>query len=674
MITLLIQMEIESSIGGPCMHLVWPAKCHCMGVIVKNNLEVQSLMPRMMSAEPEQTFSQLPKAFNESLLAASKGLVASSNASNASTQIVRRQGRGAEDTVEPRKLPDSDAGPLPVRSHPTVPSQKAHLIQTIPVVIPIANSAQWRFGGAVESKMALREDSADIEIRETGVATPIVPSEAESPSAQSCYLRAGLGQSSGSGSGADLLQHSSGAVNSKVQNFKAQVADSSRAGNCASDALTSSTVNAGQTVGPDTAQKSLPPTVLNASSSGTSLEAFNAFPSGIAVGNAGVIHGRTRGETLSTDSPVFQRAIPSVVQDADSKACLNNALKAVLAPVTEAVLSPSAKADSASGPSSISVDPAAAREVANDQDGSSNGISVPSGESDQFSTLISPSGGMLTTDHDLTSRLSSTPGVKTPITTSLNSAEGDKGLANKTTGLKQQPQPTTDQSSSRSGSQGVTSSGEQNQGANLSQDQGTAATQVSLANHATAGTAHAQSVVAASPVPMSPTHEGATGSAAKTLDSSAPVLTAPQLAPPIINTAKLIQSLGQSEMRVGMRSSEFGNISISTSSTRDQISAQISLDHGELAKTLATHLLEMQSRWSSDQAVDLRIGLNGQGIGASGGMLNPTAGESRGNREQTGGSTAGHSGGVLVERQSSSSVQAVSAGEGRLDARLDIRV
>ena len=109
---------------------------------------------------------------------------------------------------------------------------------------------------------------------------------------------------------------------------------------------------------------------------------------------------------------------------------------------------------------------------------------------------------------------------------------------------------------------------------------------------------------------------------------------------PAINTAKLIQSMGQSEMRVGMRSNDFGNISISTSATRDLISAQISLDHGELARTLAAHLPEMQARLGGNQAMDVRIDMNGQraeqSAGTSAGMSNGSADQSRGDRQQNG--------------------------------------
>jgi hypothetical protein len=147
---------------------------------------------------------------------------------------------------------------------------------------------------------------------------------------------------------------------------------------------------------------------------------------------------------------------------------------------------------------------------------------------------------------------------------------------------------------------------------------------------------------------------------------------------PVINTAKLIQSMGQSEMRVGMRSNDFGNISISTSATRDLISAQISLEHGELARTLAVHLPEMQARLGGSQAVDVRIDMNGQatghGAGTSPGTSSGSADGSRADRQQKGGATSSQPGAGFTGQGNSIAAAGLPLGDGRPDVRLDIRV
>lgn len=67
-----------------------------------------------------------------------------------------------------------------------------------------------------------------------------------------------------------------------------------------------------------------------------------------------------------------------------------------------------------------------------------------------------------------------------------------------------------------------------------------------------------------------------------------------------INTAKLIQSMSQTEMRVGMHSSEFGEISIRTAVSQQQMTAQISVDHGDLASAISTHIPAMQEKLGGD--------------------------------------------------------------------------
>jgi hypothetical protein len=199
-----------------------------------------------------------------------------------------------------------------------------------------------------------------------------------------------------------------------------------------------------------------------------------------------------------------------------------------------------------------------------------------------------------------------------------------------------------------------------------------------FANHPAASDAHAQNMTAPALVQPAAAIADTAGHAAIAPGNPAPTSNAFPQALPVINTARLIQSMGQSEMRVGMRSSEFGNISINTSATRDLISAQISLDHGELARTLAAHLPEMQARLGSNQAVDLRIDTNGatsgQGAGTSGDTSNGSAGQSRNGGQQAGYATSDSSHKGVAEWQQSPVAGAIATGESGLDTRLDIRV
>ncbi|MDR3736128.1 MAG: hypothetical protein P4L10_11395 [Acidobacteriaceae bacterium] len=139
---------------------------------------------------------------------------------------------------------------------------------------------------------------------------------------------------------------------------------------------------------------------------------------------------------------------------------------------------------------------------------------------------------------------------------------------------------------------------------------------------------------------------------------------------PVINAAKLIQSIGQSEMRVGMRSAEFGAISIHTLATRDELSAQISLDHADLAKAITAHLPEMQARLGANQTMDVRIHDSGQNGAMTGGSEESGSG-ARGNQQQEGRSTHyAKNDAVEVMQIAGSDGQVIDGGYA---ARLDIR-
>ena len=119
-----------------------------------------------------------------------------------------------------------------------------------------------------------------------------------------------------------------------------------------------------------------------------------------------------------------------------------------------------------------------------------------------------------------------------------------------------------------------------------------------------------------------------------------------------ITSARLIQSVNQSEMRVGLRSNEFGDISIRTSTNRDVLSAQISLDHDELAKTLVAHLPELQSKVGGTQPMEVRVDMNGQGT-------NQQLGQQTGQGTAGGSTNQGYSSGSRQSRSASEGLAAV---------------
>jgi len=85
-----------------------------------------------------------------------------------------------------------------------------------------------------------------------------------------------------------------------------------------------------------------------------------------------------------------------------------------------------------------------------------------------------------------------------------------------------------------------------------------------------------------------------------------------------VNAAKLIQTMGETEMRVGLHSTEFGNISIRASVSQQQLLAQISLDHGGLGQAISAHVASVETKLGNDSGLRTLIEVNQQGASSSG--------------------------------------------------------
>ena len=250
-------------------------------------------------------------------------------------------------------------------------------------------------------------------------------------------------------------------------------------------------------------------------------------------------------------------------------------------------------------------------------------------------------------------------------------------ITNELTGPKQHMSSTTDQTGSVADVQGEWPAYKQSQDGTASQSQNALPGQTNSIDHSAALTGHGQTIAIASVPQTGPATASSPGTAVRMPGETAPVTTVVAQSSPVINTARLIQTMNQSEMRVGMRSSEFGNISINTFAAKDLISAQILVDHGELARTIAASLPDMQSRLGGNHGVDVRIELNRDGMGqvggASSGMPDSPAGQSQNGRQHRGNSSSSYAGDGLGG-QLLQPAAALTTSEGRMNARLDIRV
>jgi hypothetical protein len=85
-----------------------------------------------------------------------------------------------------------------------------------------------------------------------------------------------------------------------------------------------------------------------------------------------------------------------------------------------------------------------------------------------------------------------------------------------------------------------------------------------------------------------------------------------------INSAKLMQTMSETEMHVGMRSAEFGDISIRTSISQQQLVTQISLDHSDLSQAISAHVSTMQTKLGEDFGLHASIEVHNLGSSLSG--------------------------------------------------------
>jgi hypothetical protein len=606
-----------------------------MVVIAANIIEMRALQqgsgPR--AGVGLQTSEQPAQAFSDSLHAAAKASAEPAGGDEASTKVVRRQKPAAQDGKAPVAVPEGSAVlPSPISTQTVSPQQA---LSTDPSVAP----AQLSLRALLASQDALtavadqpgRGVAAASTSGTSGTASNIVPPG---------IVQSGGVQSSYAQWGSDPLGAVSMLFGAEVPGTKVPIIPTS-AGNSVSSIVANAVPNAVSQADMAPAQTVVPSAALNAVQNAASSSVPNSVPNAVQMQVASTV----------------QNSLPKAVLEFVSSAVPHAPSNAVPVSVPHTVPNESAKGIVAPSLSPGVADQAVPSAPPPEQSVFATGLSVPPATAEQLTALTKLSAGV-------SSPNSAKPSAKTPI-----SAKDDIGL-------KPSDKSTPVQAESPTGAQNATSPGGEGQSDSSSQGQKTGAALMDFPNHAVAANVHTQNPDIAFPLGAAPTLLGGAGHAAKPDSAASPANTAPE-ALPVINTAKLIQSMGQSEMRVGMRSNEFGNISIRTSVTRDLISARISLDNGDLAKALTTHLPEMQTKLGSNQTVNVRIDMNGQGAGqgtgTSGGMSNGSADESRGGRQQAGSAASSGSVNRIGERQPAPVAAAVATGD-RLNARLDIRI
>jgi hypothetical protein len=117
---------------------------------------------------------------------------------------------------------------------------------------------------------------------------------------------------------------------------------------------------------------------------------------------------------------------------------------------------------------------------------------------------------------------------------------------------------------------------------------------------------------------VSHSRSGAAADAPRLGDESASAQSAENAASSGINTARLIQNMSETEMHVGMHSAEFGEISIRTSVSQQQMIAQISVDHGDLGRAISAHIPAMQEKLGGETGLRAVVEVSQSGMSFSG--------------------------------------------------------
>ncbi len=90
--------------------------------------------------------------------------------------------------------------------------------------------------------------------------------------------------------------------------------------------------------------------------------------------------------------------------------------------------------------------------------------------------------------------------------------------------------------------------------------------------------------------------------------------------PVSLHSARLLESLGQSELRVGIKMGDLGNVEIRTQLHHDQVRAEISVERGDLSRSLAAELPALQQKLHEHDMPLASIVINHQAAAGSGGF------------------------------------------------------
>ncbi len=145
----------------------------------------------------------------------------------------------------------------------------------------------------------------------------------------------------------------------------------------------------------------------------------------------------------------------------------------------------------------------------------------------------------------------------------------------------------------------------------------TASTKVSDADRSQSVPVTSKPAASAQDLPKSGSQANAAGqpvSAAHDADANEPANPFPGT---LVNSAKLIERIGHTEMRVGIQGGDLGNVDIRTALGKHQFTAEISVERGELGRVMTSELPALHSRLSEQQVPFPRVTIQEYSSGSS---------------------------------------------------------
>lgn len=136
-----------------------------------------------------------------------------------------------------------------------------------------------------------------------------------------------------------------------------------------------------------------------------------------------------------------------------------------------------------------------------------------------------------------------------------------------------------------------------------------------------------------------------------------------------LSTARLVQTVGRSEMQVSLHSEDLGRLTVRTAFGHDAVSAQITLENAQLGSVLSTHASSLEQKLAQDHGLRASVTVDTQSSGS--GARQDSDQQQSGGRQQSRFQSFAQSS-VLPE--GSLSTIPLSSQPGASGSRLDIRI